>query len=254
MPKNPNHKAKQARQDAPMNGAMKFFLAGCVAELFLLVVRRFYIAGTLDQVVAWDGYLKYVVYAGVAAALVGLVLGILWRKQPGRRFAGWSVFAAGAFLALSSWMVRSYYTTAMSFLCVVIPAIMLLGILWSLYDRECAWALTILGSAVAVLWICRKGVGTQLWSTSVRAGALVYLAVLVLAVILTRVASHNDGQIGKLVLFPAGADTLPIYVACGLSLIAVAAALFSATVAYYAMWSLALVIFALAVYYTVKQL
>ena len=254
MPKNPNHKAKQARQDTSMNGAMKFFLAGCAAELFLLIVRRFYIAGTLNQVVAWDGYLKYVVFAGLAVALAGLVLGILWRKQPKRRTIGWSVFAAGAFLALSTWMILTYYTTAMSFLCVVIPAVMLLGILWSLYDRECAWALTILGASVAVLWICRKGVGTQLWNTQVRIGALVYLALLVLTVLFTRMASRNGGQLGKLALFPATADTLPIYVACGLSLVAVAAALFSATVAYYAMWTLALVIFALAVYYTVKQL
>ena len=33
-----------------------------------------------------------------------------------------------------------------------------------------------------------------------------------------------------------------------------AVALFSSVVAYYAMWALAIVVFALAVYYTVKQL
>ena len=35
---------------------------------------------------------------------------------------------------------------------------------------------------------------------------------------------------------------------------AVVLALFSATVAYYAMWVLGIVVFALAVYYTVRQL
>ena len=35
---------------------------------------------------------------------------------------------------------------------------------------------------------------------------------------------------------------------------AVAAALISVNIAYYAMWALAVVVFALAVYYTVKQL
>ena len=41
MAKNPNKKV--APKDEPMNGAMKFFLAGCVAELYLLILRRFYI-------------------------------------------------------------------------------------------------------------------------------------------------------------------------------------------------------------------
>ena len=52
----------------------------------------------------------------------------------------------------------------------------------------------------------------------------------------------------------AGADPMPIYAACGLSVVALAIALFSSTIAYYAMWALAIVVFALAVYYTVKQL
>ena len=59
MAKNPNGKSKQVKNDAPMNGAMKFFLTCCVAELYLLVVRRFYINGTAMQQIAWyDTYLK----------------------------------------------------------------------------------------------------------------------------------------------------------------------------------------------------
>ena len=47
MPKNPNR--KPVNRDEPMTGAMKFFLAGCVAELYLLIVRRFYVNGTAVQ-------------------------------------------------------------------------------------------------------------------------------------------------------------------------------------------------------------
>ena len=42
--------------------------------------------------------------------------------------------------------------------------------------------------------------------------------------------------------------------ACGLPAAAMLGALFNTTVAYYAMWALAIVVFGLAVYYTVKQL
>ncbi|MEG1988517.1 MAG: LPXTG cell wall anchor domain-containing protein [Oscillibacter sp.] len=252
MSKNMNH--KPVRRDTPLNGPMKFFLAGCVAELYLLIIRRFYIAGTMEQVVAWDAYLSYLPFVGLAVLIVGLVLGILWRKKDKLRPIGWSVFAVGAFLAASAWLLRTYYTAAMSFLCVAIPAVMLLSILWSLYDRECAWALTILGTAVAVLWICRKGVGTQMWNMQVRIGVVICLVLLAAVALLTWKVSKTGGRLGKLSLFPAHTDTLPIYVACGLSACAMVAALFSATIAYYAMWTLALVIFALAVYYTVKQL
>ena len=39
-----------------------------------------------------------------------------------------------------------------------------------------------------------------------------------------------------------------------LSIVALVVALFSSTITYYTMWALAIVVFALAVYYTVKQL
>ena len=46
MAKNPNKKV--APKDEPMNGAMKFFLAGCVAELYLLDPASFYINADLN--------------------------------------------------------------------------------------------------------------------------------------------------------------------------------------------------------------
>lgn len=44
-PKNPKNQSKPAKGNEPMNGAMKFFLAGLVAELYLLIIRRFYVNG-----------------------------------------------------------------------------------------------------------------------------------------------------------------------------------------------------------------
>ena len=144
MSKNPNRNSKSVKRDEPMNGAMKLFLAGCVAELYLLVIRRFYVSGTIYQLLACHTALLYVMIAGAV--------------------------------------------------------------------------------------------------------------VLVLAALLIRKADRSHGMLGKLQILPANADALPIYAACGLSFVAVAVALFNTTVAYYAMWALALVVFILAVYYTVKQL
>ena len=251
MSKNP----KSMKHDEPMNGAMKLFLAGCVAELYLLVIRRFYVSGTAAQLLACYESLLYVMFAGLVILAVGLLAALAGRKKRGQTRLGWAVFGVGAFLALSSLLIRFFGGSALTVLCVVVPVIMLLGILWRLYDRECAWSLTILAASLIVLWICRHllGGGTTLGQVAM-AGAVVYLVLLVIAAFLTRKADQSNGMLGKIRVLPATADTLPIYVACGLSFVAVVIALFSATVAYYAMWALALVVFVLAVYYTVKQL
>lgn len=246
MSKNPNNR-KPIKHDDPMNGAMKFFLAGCVAELYLLIVRRFYINGNAEQQIAWyDSYLKMLIGTGAAVAVVGLILSILWKADTKKRVIGWSVLGAGAFLAASSGLVLWNMST-LSLLTVVVPVVMLLSILWSLYDRECAVSLTILGATLILLWICKRQLSSVYVGTYVKVLAVAYLVALAAAIFLVK-----SGKLTK--LLPASADPLPIYVACGLSLVSVAVALVSAPLAYYAMWALAVVVFALAVYYTVKQL
>lgn len=255
MAKNPNSKSKQVKSDAPMNGAMKFFLAGCVAELYLLVVRRFYINGTAVQQIAWyDTYLKVFMGLGVVVLALGAVLSVLWKADKRKRGFGWMILGLGAFVAAASFLIWKMNVAAVTFLTVVVPVVMLLGILWSLYDRECAWALTILGVSLIALWVCRRQMSNIYLGIYVKAAAVLYIVLLLAAAFLTRQASRQKGCLGRLRVLPANADPAPIYAACGLSAVAMLSALVNITVAYYAMWALAIVVFALAVYYTVKQL
>ena len=73
MAKNPNKKAKALQKDEQMNGAMKFFLAGCVAELYLLIIRRFYINADseLSRIAWYDRYLWML--AGIGAVGVSVL-------------------------------------------------------------------------------------------------------------------------------------------------------------------------------------
>ena len=242
MSKNPVSKSKPVKRNEPMHNALKFFLAGCVAEIYLLVIRRFYVNGTANELLACDAALPYLMAAGAAVAVIGLVLGIVWRQQTKRRWIGWSVFAAGVFLGGSAWMIRTFYDSALTFLCVVVPVVMLLGILWNLYDRECSWSLTILGASLIALWVCRRVLDSIFLGTYVRIAAVVYIVVLIVAAFLTNKADKNGGKLGNLQVLTAGADPMPIYAACGLSVVALAIALFSSTIAYYAMWALAIVV------------
>ena len=65
--------------------------------------------------------------------------------------------------------------------------------------------------------------------------------------------THRKGT-GRILSTAALAFALCAVPACALSAVALVIALISAAAAYYAMWGLGLIIFALAVYYTVKQL
>ena len=254
MSKNPVRKSKHDKRNEPMRRSMKVFVAGCIAELYLLVIRRFYVNGTADEVLACDNALPYLAGIGAAIAAVGLVLGLMWRKEAARRWIGWSVCAAGVFLGGASLMILKFYDSALTLLCVVVPVAMLLGILWNLYDRECAWSLTILGISLIALWVCRRVLNIIYSGTYVKVAVVAYLVVLGVLAFLTYKADKNGGRLGTFQALTPSADPLPVYVACALSAVALVIALFSAALTYYAMWALAIVVFALAVYYTVKQL
>ena len=83
--------------------------------------------------------------------------------------------------------------------------------------------------------------------TTVKICVVIYLVLLAVLAVLTK-----NGKLNK--LLPPKADKLPVYAACGLSALALLASLLGGGISYYAMWALAAVVFALAVYYTVKQL
>ena len=100
MAKNPNKKV--APKDEPMNGAMKFFLAGCVAELYLLILRRFYINADseLTRIAWYDHYLWTLAGIGAGVLAVGVIAALVFAGQRqeaeirldpccGRRFCGY---------------------------------------------------------------------------------------------------------------------------------------------------------------------
>jgi len=240
---------------APANGALKYFLEGCVAEFYLLVVRRYYINGTAEQLIAWDSVLQVLLYIGLGVLAVGIILAVIWRKSGDwRHSAAQILVSSGAFLAAGNWVIRTVYPNGSMILCVLVPAVMLLGVLWTLYARECFYALSVLGSGILAVWICRHGENSVYWKTFVSVGAAVYLVLLAATAFVAYRAERNHGTFGPFRFLPADADYLVIYASCILSAAATAVSLVSVSIAYYALWVLGLVIFALAVYYTVREL
>ena len=243
------------RKHEPWQGATRALLLGCVAELYLLMIHKYYIYGNLDQVLAWDSYLRVSLWLGLGVAVLGGVLLYLCRRKPGwKRAVSGMVLELGAFMAVTGGLVTRYYASPITLLAVAVPAAALMAILWYLYDRECAWALIVLGLDLAVLWVCRKGIGSAYWHGKVLAGAIVFLVCLAALALLTARMAKSRGMLGKLRLLGENFDTMPIYAACGVSAVTTVLALVSSVAAYYCIYIVAVLLFALAVYYAIRQL
>ena len=243
------------RKHEPWQGATRALLLGCVAELYLLMIHKYYIYGNLDQVLAWDSYLRVSLWLGLGVAVLGGVLLYLCRRKPGwKRAVSGMVLELGAFMAVTGGLVTRYYASPITLLAVAVPAAALMAILWYLYDRECAWALIVLGLDLAVLWVCRKGIGSAYWHGKVLAGAIVFLVCLAALALLTARMAKSRGMLGKLRLLGENFDTMPIYAACGIAAVTTVVALVSSVAAYYCIYIVAVLLFALAVYYAIRQL
>ena len=246
MAKNPN--GKSMKRDNSLFGATLFFFAACLAEAYLLVLRRYYIHGdVVTEALVWHDRLPLFAGLGAAVLVLGVVLSVLWKADGRKRLIGWCLTGIGVFFGGGSLLIRTYQEPAVLLLSVVVPVVMVLSVLWAFYERECSVALTVLSASMIVLWVCRRLFGSLSMGMPVKVLSVVYILLLGGLCYFAK-----NGKLRK--LLPANADLLPIYAVSGLSAAAIVLALFSAAVAYYAMWALGIVFFALAVYYTVQQL
>ena len=224
---------KSVKYDGPMTNGMKFFLAGCVAQLYLLIVNRCYVEGTIDQMLAWNGYLKILAVLGAVAPLGGAAA--LKKGNAKDRELYWYLAGGGAFLAAASALVW-WNMGALSLLTTVVPAVLVIDVLWWLFDRESALSLTVLAVAMLMAWMNRRADAMAVKALSAAAAA----GVAGLEVAFVR---SKDKKVNPMLL-----------VSCLIAIFSIVAAMVSGALAYYVMWALAAVIFCMAVYYTVKQL
>ena len=155
MAKNPN--GKSMKRDNSLFGATVFFLAACLAEFYLLVLRKYYIHGdVVTEALVWYDRLLIVAGAGAAVLALGVALSVLWKKDERKRLLGWALASLGAFFAVGSILARVYVEPAVTLLSVVVPVAMVLTVIWAFYDRECSVALTALCGTMILLWVCRR--------------------------------------------------------------------------------------------------
>lgn len=252
-PVNQKKAQQQEQENITLNNIFNTFLGGLVAECYLFILYRGYIAGSIDSLLAWHNVLQVLVWVGAAVLVGGGVLALVKKADGKLRKRG--IFAAvlGAFFAISSWVAVTFFDTGVIAMCTIVPVLTVLALIYFLYQRECFVDTVMLSAALFVVWICGRGLD-GLWSTVITVGAIGVIVLLAVSAVLVYRISRNEGKLGRWQLFAADVDWRVTYLAIAVSAALVLLGLFLPGMGYYLIWAAVLALFAEIAYYTSKMM
>lgn len=258
MAKQPNSSKrleKQRQEQKALNKVYNIFLLGIAAECYLLLMYNRYVYGVPEQMLAMASLMTWLGYIGAAAFAGGVVMSLVKTLSPLARRLGHWFLGVGAFFAASSLIMYNIFPDGTIFLCVLIPILTVLGLVYYLFQREFFLTTVIMGGSIFTLWVCRKGLGTQNWNTKVTLGAAAVLIGLAAVAFVTRQVEKKNGHwIGApnvRILAPNCPYKL-LYLTYLVCFLSIALAFVFIATTYYTMWLLGIVLFIQAVYYTTK--
>ncbi|SMC64820.1 hypothetical protein [Papillibacter cinnamivorans] len=246
------------RDDLVFNKILWLFGIAVAAELLLLLCYKFYVKSSADTIVAVYHVMTKLVYVGAAGAAAGVIWAIAARKA-GRARYGVRLAVLSGLTSLCVLFINAFYPNGIIILCGVIPIVAILALIYYLYQREFFVSSVLIGAGILVLWLYRKGTGSEIWGTVIHLAAGIFAAVLVLCLIAFLLLRARKGSLSlgnkTVSIFPAGASYISLFSTLLFSAASLAAMLlFGATAAYYAIFVLVGYLFVLAVYYTVKMM
>ena len=242
---------KQQMENAVLQKVLNVFLAGMLAECYLLLVYNNYDMGTVDSMLTWHSILDVLFYVGLVLLVGGVGVGIWKRSCPKCQKIMPFVAGIGLFLAASTWISTSFFPSGTKILCIMIPIVSLLGLVFLLYQHECFLSTITLAGAFFASWVCANGM-TGFWRLPVMAGAICSIVAIAVLAFLTGKAKQNEGKLKSIRLFTAECDYRVLYAVFALSAAAIVIAMVATGVAYYLLWVLGIALFAELVYYTTK--
>ena len=226
MAKNNDKRAERmARSNRNVNRAITVLMAGVIAEFYLLMVNNYYVKGGVGQVLTMMTVLQVIDYIGCALFGAGLVVWLMRKKWTRFAPAAPWLLCIGFFFAVSSILMLKVYPQGTTMMCVIVPVVMLIGIVFLLYPREFSVQAVGLTASLMAMYLIHRGSGSDTW-----------------------------GGIGDLRIVSQDGDYKLIYAVLAVCALAIVAALAVSSIAYYGLWVLAIGTFLLAVYYTVKMM
>ncbi len=237
---------------------MIWFGAAVVVEILLLLLNRYYLNYRVAEIGLAKG-LDSVLHAAVYVGAAGLLAGILWavksRRDGKQSLAPVVVTAVCGVLGVCAFLVRHYGEKGMQVLQVAVPVCAVLILIYYLYKEEFFWVAVLSGLNIFGLWVYRQANDAHRGTLFL---CLTLLAVAVAASLLLARKLQATGGVLTLGgtekrLLSRKANYALIYATCGLAAVTMIAALvFGATAAYYAIFVVVAWAFVMAVYHTVR--
>jgi len=256
MAKKPTSQKRALREQqerAALGNIFNVFLTGLAAECILILIYRFYINGNVSTFLAWDNVLRVAVWAGLVLFPCGIGLALVKKANKKIHKIGLIAGLSGLYLSAVSLISLRFFETGVVGMCIAIPVITVLGLVFFLYQHECFASTTVLAGALFTIWICGKALGGY-WNTLVTICTCAVLVGLVVLMLLVKMLKKNEGKFQDIRIFSPDCDYRLPYLVCAVSFIAVLLVLLLPGLAFYLTWVLVIALFAELAYYTTKMM
>lgn len=245
---------REKEENRVLNRVYYVFLLGLAAECYLFLVYRGYTVGLVSSQVVWHTILTVCGWAGLAALVVGAVVGYLKREDKKLRSIMTWVAGAGAFFAITGWLITHLFANGAGLMlsCVLVAVAAILTLIVMLYQQECALSTAALGGAMFCVWARGGSFLSSEWAVPVIVGCVLGLALLACAAWLVSAAQKSGGKLWKVRVLSTECDYRILYAALAAAALCVLVGLIVPTINAYLMWILGVALFAELVYYTTK--
>ncbi len=249
-------KKVQAKSKQKMDKLTGLFAFGCVAEVLLFVVHQFYTQGTGAQMMNMARVLAVMPVVGIVLLVGGVVIhrGDMERIRP----FGVYVAGMGAFLALLGPLCLKVNSGAAGLLAAVIPAMMLLAVVFTLYTRDFFWLALNAAVAMDAIWYWNRFSSIAYLRLSALVLMALALVVAVAVIALTVLSAKTKGVASvrgcKIRMLEGSAVKPAMLAGHGLILAALVVALVSGGLSVYCLMALGVMLFVSAAYFTLTAL
>ena len=245
---------RERQENQTLQRIFNVFLLGLAAEVYLFIVYRGYVAGSVGSMLVWHQLLRWGSWIGLAAAVAGA--GVGWWKREDKKLRTIMTWAGGvgAFLFVSGWIVTHFFSNGqgVTTMCILVPILAVLALVYLLYQHECALSTVALAGTMFSVWLRGASAASERWGILVMAGCIAAAAVLGAVIFLTSKAQKDEGKLWKIRVFSLECDYRVVYAVLAVAAVAMLVAAFLPAATVYLMWVLGVLLFAELVYYTTK--
>lgn len=192
--KKPTKAAREKAEEEALNRILCWVAGGTVLEFLLLLLNRYYYRAKVSEyaiVAALDVAVKILAVAGLLCAAAAFYW---WNGARKARKSAMLPATLGFFMlgvsagCFAAWF---FYGSGIRLMYVAVPVVVVLAVIFYLYQREffliaCESALTLL-----VVWICAKGLGGRYAMIAYACVALAALAVVAVAGVCRKAQAGN---------------------------------------------------------------